>query len=144
LAHEIVKRVWCGPAKRSIASPGASMRVCSTGGTHAAPGTLAKVDIAIPAPWCASRAASRLDTKVGSHQSSASRKVTKPPDAAASPALRAALSPALDWWMTMTLESRSANASHRSPLPSVDPSSTRMTSNKAWVCSRTESMHCSR
>lgn len=64
----------------------------------------------------------------GSIQSSLSRNRIQSPVVRSMPTLRAALRPRFSWWMTVSLPSQRAYSSHSSPEPSVEPSSTTMTS----------------
>ena len=70
-------------------------------------------------------------------KSSPSRKLRYSPRLAAMPALRAALSPPLAW-VTSRTRWPSTNAATRDAVPSVEPSSTTMSSKSRAVCLSTD------
>ncbi|MCQ0016647.1 hypothetical protein LUX39_25255 [Actinomadura madurae] len=78
----------------------------------------------------------------GPSRSSASRKNTNVPDASSSPRLRGAPAPPeFGWWTTVSRSWARASPSSSSPPPSVEPSSTAMTStcSAGRVWARTDS-----
>ena len=80
----------------------------------------------------------------GASVSSASTQSSTSPVARSIPALRAAPAPAFLWWMTHRRASRAAHSSRMRDEPSVEPSSTQMTSTSRMVCPSTDARHALR